>query len=383
MPFPWLRNAVLTTRQSTTTVSHFNPSFFVACSMRGTRILTYSICSACVVFGLGANLFLSRSYRIHLSPGSRRNSKSRVLGTTAKRTSAILDPPPPPPSPPLSPPRLEPARIYMHHSTPPDSPPPLAHATLPVLDSLSGDNQYSAVNQHSLISPGLPPSYSYPTGTSYGESSQFSYVNDSSSSFPSYHNSQEYETHHLPHLNTVIPPSHSHSPSPVSSISIGSRHSIAHISHPYNGTNPPSPASSQSISSHPPTPPLTYPIYENDYHHGNNSIVHEQLPLSAHTHIPQHHHSPHSTYSPTMAIHPSAIPSSPRYPSPPPVLAPLQGNVHNNHTQYLHHSHSGSADFGGYRHSYSHHHHHHPRHLSLAGHDAWKAHSKGIEGLVQ
>jgi hypothetical protein len=38
---------------------------------------------------------------------------------------------------PLSPPPLEPARIYTHYSTPPDSPPPLAQATLPATASIS------------------------------------------------------------------------------------------------------------------------------------------------------------------------------------------------------------------------------------------------------
>lgn len=328
---------------------------------------------------------LQQHYRIHLSPGSRRNSKSRVLATPAKRNSTLVEPPL---SPPLSPPRLEPARIYISHSPPPDSPPPLAQATLPATahpaDSLSTpspDSPYSAVSQHSLTSSGLSTHYNYTPGPSYDEPSQFSYVDDSSSSsngaFSSYNSSQEYETHPLPHLNTVIPhPSNSHSPSPVSSISMGSRHSIAHISHPYNGTNPPSPTSSHSVSSHPSTP--TYPVYENEYHqHGNSSILTDQHSLSG-SHLSQHPNT-HPAYSSPVTVQPSNQTPPSRYQSPPPILAPLQGNANSGHTHYLHHSQTTSGGFGGYRQS------HHDRHAINLGHEAWKTHgfrSKGIEALV-
>jgi hypothetical protein len=91
-----------------------------------------------------------------------------------------------------SPPPLETARIYSHHSTPPDSSPPLAQATLPATASIplassrmqqsspgrsSPDTAYPPSDHHlvSLQSQGLsnPPNYNYRSGTTtYQEQSQ-------------------------------------------------------------------------------------------------------------------------------------------------------------------------------------------------------------------
>ena len=63
---------------------------------------------------------------------------------------------------PLSPPPLEPARIYTHHSTPPDSPPPLAQATLPATASIS-----LATSRMHQSSPGRSSSSSSSPDTCY------------------------------------------------------------------------------------------------------------------------------------------------------------------------------------------------------------------------
>ena len=394
MSLPWLRDTMLATGQSPAAVSSSSPQ-------HTSPHLT------------------SPSYRIHLSPGSRRSSTrsavSRAMNSSAgpKRSSAPSSAVEPPMSPPplSAPPALEPARPYNHHSPGPDSPPPLAQATLPAtahLPSTSSSRSSSSPEltyssgSHNLIpissqgpSQGSQ-SYSYRGNTStYQDQSHgagYTYVHttplthhssgSNSNSFSSYPNSHaNYGAHSLPHINTsspVLHPQHPHdSPNPTP---ISSRHSISHISHPQSypqnhssSTEPASPASSHSHHSGPTTPSYVYHDDGHGYHH-SNGIVNDQSSLS-NGHLPHHQTSYHPS---SVSVH-----SHHRFDSPPPTLAPIQEHRYNRrddrHTDshssgsYLHHNtHSMSNDF-----------HYHP---SMAlGHNTWKSESgirKGVGALV-
>lgn len=74
------------------------------------------------------------SYRIHLSPGSRRSSSTRARAESKKKTSLSTSS-----TLPLSP--ISAPRTALLHDEPPDSPPPLARAT--VLPSLHHRSSYS------------------------------------------------------------------------------------------------------------------------------------------------------------------------------------------------------------------------------------------------
>jgi zinc finger protein CreA/MIG len=202
------------------------------------------------------------SYRIHLSPGSRRRSTAasrtaiiRSYGgdqpATAKRGSQSTlsaqlppinypsPPPPPPPSPPIEPPALE--QAYSHMPPGPDSPPPLVQAPLPALMSpyaesgssrsasppecvlapLSLTSEYLPVANYPLGMPSQPHQYGEET-PAYQTQSQgavYSYENDHSHSQPatvdnngahsngiqeqSYNYANSYSNHHAaPHIST-------------------------------------------------------------------------------------------------------------------------------------------------------------------------------------
>lgn len=357
-----------------------------------------------------------------------------------KRANAVSSSPESPqsaPPPPLSsPPALEPARVYSHHSTPPDSPPPLAQATLPATahlpDNASSRSSSSPEASYSPIGHHLVPmssqsinlgnqnshSYSYRSGTTtYQEQSQgvgFTYVHTtpishSSSnshgtnfSYSSSSHNNNFDNQPLPNLNTSSPVLHQQhlqeSPtSPVSSISISSRHSISHISHPQSYSQnqqsssggPPSPASSHSVSSHtsgPPTP--TYNVFHDDahtYHHGSNMIPDQ--PGLANGHISSQGQLVHPGYSPTISVQSTSLPNSP-FDSPPPILAPIQDErvmrrdeqrhsqiqSHHSTSPYIHHPQPLPTEY--------------QYHQSLGlGHGAWKSdsglRSKGVGALVQ
>lgn len=357
------------------------------------------------------------SYRIHLSPGSRRSSTrsaiARAMNSSApgKRGAAVsaLDTSS---APPLSaPPALEPARVYNHHSTPPDSPPPLAHATLPAShlaesasarSSTSPQSSYSSLNHHLVPtgSQGFGQPYSYRSGTTtYQEQSQgagFTYVHttpishssnaSNGNTFSSYSSSHDsFSGHPVPHLNASSSTSLSQDNSnSQSSLSMSSRHSISHISHPQSnysqnhsaGGGPPSPASSQSVSSHtsgPPTP--TYAVFNDDaqaYHHGNNIMSQSTGHLTSHGQLVHN-------YPSGMTVQHSS-----RFDSPPPVLAPIQSDRVVRRSDDAHSqspSHSGSPYI------------HHPQPLpeyqypSMGmGSTNWKSENsmrKGVDSIVQ
>lgn len=168
---------------------------------------------------------LQQHYRIHLSPGSRRNSARSVISRVMHSPGSAggkrgVSPPP----------ALEPARLYSHHSqSPPDSPPPLTQATLPATalrspEPASPDSPYSHLSM-----PPTPTSYSYRTGTS-------TYQEQPGSGYTYVH-------------TTPSPPTQYYE---VAAPSASSRHSISHIS-------PPSP---ESNSSGPPTPASYAGVYD-------------------------------------------------------------------------------------------------------------------------
>jgi len=327
---------------------------------------------------------LQQHYRIHLSPGSRRASSRTALARTPKAnpSSAIKrrrDSVPVCSTPPLdSPPALEQARLYDYrHSSPPDSPPALVQATLPAAaaffpdpsptsiataalansgvanragPSTSPDIAYSSLavaipqslNQGSYRSGPSPyqnqerdiESFSYAhSSTSVSLSPANSFTSTSYSSSHSHSQSQSYNSHQptLPQIDTSSHLVHQYRPQqvrqqsispPSSTTSIGSRHSISHISHPQPSYphqnipyNAPSPASSQS-SHH------SSSGYSNSYADGGyHTQLHEQQPVPAYTAQGQFVHSPDSAYSPPHI--PQIINARYHNVSPPPQLARL------------------------------------------------------------
>ncbi|KAG6888210.1 hypothetical protein C0995_009807 [Termitomyces sp. Mi166 len=359
---------------------------------------------------------LQQHYRIHLSPGSRRASTRTAIsrlnngkrGVGAATLVTVPEPPisPPPLSPPplSQPPALEPARIYSHHSPPPDSPPPLAQATLPATAHAHLPSTSSRGSSSSPISP-YPPSHhivsvpsqstqhysGYRNGTTtYQEPSQGSYPtfihttaashtsNHSNGSYNSYSNSHNNynshsNSHHLQHASSASAPS--------------SRHSISHISHPNSYSQnqhhssqvePASPVSPHHpVSPHtsaPPTPPYAYEDSHGYHHNGNNSAI---LPDS-HGHLggSQHSSMVHQGYTSSMVSQHQHQPQ--RYPSPSPILPPIQDSRYprrDSHPYLSHQQSSISTEYSQYP---------PPMNLSL-GHRSWKDNGlpKDVGALVQ
>ena len=409
MSFPRLRNTVFSPGQPPTTVSIGLFFFFVD---------THRLCPHRLGNGLNADWYLS-SYRIHLSPGSRRSSARSAASKAMNgkkgnnHATAATESPSAPTA--LSPPPLETARVYNHHSTPPDSPPALAQATLPATASLpltnsrmspgrsssssSPDTSYPPNDHHlvSLQSQGLsnPPNYNYRSGTTtYQEQSQapgYTYVHTTPITHPSSgsSNGNSFSSYSSPHDNfsvSPIQPQNEHRDN--SPVSISSRHSISHISHPQSSyqsstASPPSPTSSQSVSSHnsgPPTP--NYSVFHDDahsYHHQQQHSQHHANGMMNNHHQQQqqqqhHHHAQSHLMQPQNGTH---YHSNGRFNSPPPTLAPIQGErlIRRDDSR-----HSQNHNTSPYIHSqpvsdYSYH-----QSLGL-GHGAWKAESGMRKGL--
>lgn len=143
---------------------------------------------------------------------------------------------------------------------------------------------------------------SHSSGNTPPSSATSSFSGSYSSSHHSHHHQQQQQHHH-----------HEGGYRDVSPVSISSRHSISHISHPqqrhhHHHSGPPSPASSHSVSSHtsgPPTPTSYPPVFHDEHHqsyHGHNNT---------HAHHQQQQMGP-ATYG------------NARFDSPPPTLAPIQ-----------------------------------------------------------
>jgi zinc finger protein CreA/MIG len=269
------------------------------------------------------------SYRIHLSPGSRRSSTRSAIARAMNNNTQPLSSPTRRPStssssagsPPLSaPPPLEPARVYTF-STPPDSPPQLTQATLPAtahpppecISSRSSSTPEAPVSSQPIsISSQHQHSHTYShyrSGTTtYQEQSQgagFTYVHTT----PISHSAPDSSTHslHHPHDSYSYPSSHhdddhhpvshphhhlgdasnnhdSSSPPPTHVSSISSRHSISHISHPHHRSLPPSyshshtpdPSSPSSPSQTHAVPPSSYSLFHEDgnYHRSGLHVDH-------------------------------------------------------------------------------------------------------------
>lgn len=219
-------------------------------------------------------------------------------------------------------------------------------------------------------------SYSYRSGTStYQEQSQgngFQYIHAGSGSGNSISNGNSYSSNHDSYSMHQSSQNRGNSP-----VSISSRHSISHISHPQSSysqaqsTAAPASPSSQSVSSHtsgPPTP--TYPVFHDDgahAYHQSNGMMAEHAGMGA-SHINSQSHMMHNAYSSSGTIN-----NQSRFESPPPILAPIQDVRFIRHRDDRHSQSHGSSymhqpqPLGGESYSY---------HQSLGlGHGAWKGES--------
>lgn len=373
----------------------------------------------------------SFSYRIHLSPGSRRSSSSatraaiaRAVGAngsaskTSRSSSAIVTPERLSSTPPSPPPPLEHATI----PPPPDSPPPLVQAFplphVPVYnDSMhSGSNSsrsptplengYPMISPHSQAltsahmasQPSPMQSHYSDSPPTYTESSQhptYGYVSSSSHASATSAVDQSYDYSYtekspLPRLqSTLHHPSmdsiHDHSPPSSAHLSsVSSRLSISHISHPqsypshYHAVSSPSPDSGHSVSPHsqasgPPTP--NYSAYQDDRHDGTTYHTIETVPDHSgltNGYVSSQSHILHGSYNHAM------LPQQglPRYDSPPPILAPIQdervirGDIRVSHVQHSPVS-SIPTTPHSYMHSSIHSYPYHASHISL-NQTAWK-----------
>lgn len=369
------------------------------------------------------------SYRIHLSPGSRRGSRSskRSASSTSNKRHVPEPPAADEPSedlPPLSdPPALVPAmKVFsQEHSPSPDSPPALVQATLPSHDDSLGsmasspETSYSSsgMSQNSLDAP--PPGAPYRASTStyqdQSEGTGFHYVSQpSEDGFSS------------------LPPAsgHTRASPPASPLSLTAAHrqlaptaaaassqlsfggdSGSNAGSPPSSQRPPTPtygyqdeataaaAAVAAAATYPPTAPLLDTTANG--HHATAAELAQSgyppnMPLSMHNQH-QHHHNPHQHHHHQQHHHQPQH-HQPRYPSPP-ILAPIHSNrsyrtieSHNNSmlaaaatttTQpYLHHPQPLSNE---YHHVHQHHHHY------QSSNEYWKADSgiraKGIGALVQ
>ncbi|KAF8955000.1 hypothetical protein BDZ97DRAFT_1862005 [Flammula alnicola] len=319
---------------------------------------------------------LQQHYRIHLSPGSRRSSTraSASRGANGKKASSVAVSQEPPSAPPSlsSPPPLEPARIYSHHSSPPDSPPPLAQATLPATATLPLPNsRMDAASDRSSSSASPEASYSSnhhiipmsSQGMALSNNQNYSYRSGTS-------------TYQEQSQGAGFTYNRGNSPA-----SISSRHSISHISHPQStysqnqpsSAGPASPASSQSVSSHtsgPPTP--TYPVFHDEahqYNHHSSSLIADHSGMGS-AHMGSQSHLIHNGYA--------NMQGGGRFESPPPILAPIQDarlirrddrhSQSHNASPYIHHPQPLPTDY--------------PYHQSLGlGHGAWKGESGMRKGV--
>ena len=336
------------------------------------------------------------SYRIHLSPSSRRNSvRTNTPRKSASASSSSRSPESVTPQYPGTPP-VDQGRVY-------DSTPPLTQATLPSANtllnsSISGrispssrpSTSYSPNPHHTLpalSAPGLslpvstPSNYNYRTGTpSYHDQSL-------ANPYPTYANTATGASQNCSH-NAVgssnFTYSHSHSnygghsqqnSRPASpSATMHSRHSLSHISHSRypSSHRPPSPilvSSHTSAHSGPPTP--TYPVSYADTHtysQPHSAMVTSQ-PAVHNTQMQSQSYLFQSGYSPN-----TVIAHSPRY-LPPLTLAPIQDERYTRRLEtpraYLHHS-QPHAGYSQYHHSMG------------IGHSSWKAESmrKGVGATV-
>ena len=319
------------------------------------------------------------SYRIHLSPGSRRSSArtnaTRKRAPLPSSSSSSTYTQSPSPHQPITPP-LEQGR-YTCYSSSADSTPPFGQVPLPPVSALTHSRTVSGrlsgtSSPHSSYSPDThqvlhPPALPLPLSTSL----HYNYRSDNNqtssntysafvSATPDLGTSQNNAVggSNFAYANTQPnygghAPQHSRSASPSAVVS--SRHSISHINNPQYASSHGSPPSPNSVSSHPsahsgpptPTYPIPYsaPATQPTIHNGQ---VHTQT------------HDFQNVYAPNPVVA-----HSPRF-LPPLTLAPIPDERYirvlrqpHNPTPYLHHPQPYS--------SYS------PYHQSIGlGHGSWK-----------
>ena len=212
-----------------------------------------------VVVSKSVSLTRFFSYRIHLSPGSRRNSRRPGGAKRAAAAERSIDRPPP---------TLEDVSVYAHHLTPPDSPVPLVQPIIPVDGPTPPPLPSTPEQAYYGLADSPYVSYSYRSATTtyqeQGQGSGFTYI----------------------HTTPLTSASHD-----------GSRRSISHImSYPASPLS--SSASSNPASSHGSGPPTPTYIYDEAHTRYNTATTFD--------------HSNHQIYS-----------ADGRFQSPPPILAPI------------------------------------------------------------
>lgn len=299
------------------------------------------------------------SYRIHLSPGSRRSSArtnaARKRASASSSSTRSTNTESPSPQQKATPP-LEQGR-YSYHSISAASTPPLGQVSLPPVSALphsrtapvtgrlsgtsSPHSSYSS-DTHQVLRPLSSPVLSLPVSSSLHYNYRSNDDQTSSNSYSAFVNtptdlgaSQNHAVggSNFAYANTQATyGAHSRSASPSGVVS--SRHSISHINNPQYPSHGQSP-SPNSVSSHtshsgPPTP--TYPI---PYSHSATAAVH-----NGQMHTQVNHFQNVYTPNPVVA-------DSPRF-LPPLTLAPIPDERYirrvdllrppHNPTPYLHHS---------------------------------------------
>jgi hypothetical protein len=281
------------------------------------------------------------SYRIHLSPGSRRNSvritiprqcptSSRAPANTEYATRQHLGTPP-----------VEQGHIYAHHSQLPGSTPPLTQATLssastplhPVsgrVSTTSSPSTLYSLDTHHILPAVSSPETALPVSPPLNYDHRMIYQDQQPNSYGTFVNNSSQDK-----LHNTFPSSqlHSHcgghsqlpSRSTSSTAAMPSRHSLSHINNPHypSSHGPPSP-SPTSVSSHTSACSdlltLTYPISyasTHPYSHSHSAIVASQ-PAVHNNPVQTQSYLFQNTYTPN-----GVIAHSLRY-SPPLTLAPIQ-----------------------------------------------------------
>jgi zinc finger protein CreA/MIG len=317
---------------------------------------------------------ISTSYRIHLSPGSRRNAARTKAPRKRASPSASPANPESAASQNLQTPHIEEGRIIAHHFSP-NSTPPLIQATLPsastlphprISSSSSPSTSYSPNTHHILpavsssdlsLPVSSPLSYSHRSGTTYQSpvNPYSTFVNDTrvsqissrnavgTGNFTYSHSHSNYGDHSQQHSRSTSP-----------SVAMPSRHSPSHISKPRYllSHGPPSPISvSSHTSAHsgPPTPTHHFSYADtHTYSHPHNAMASNQ-PTVNNNQIHNQSHLFQDVYTPNVI--------APRY-LPPLTLAPIQderytrrletprySQTHN--SPYLHHT----QPLAGFHHS--------------------------------
>ncbi|TBU24003.1 hypothetical protein BD311DRAFT_730447 [Dichomitus squalens] len=303
---------------------------------------------------------LQQHYRIHLSPGSRRNSgsatraamnrasandRSRSRKRSKQDSPNSPSPPPPVPSPPLDPPPLAQAYPTLPAGVPepPDTPPPLAQAypTLPPPTAPAYPQQSAAAASRSSRSTPeaayySPVSYAHPSLASAPSSSHASYHEDvpyppssqgsRASSFgrpgddprwPYHHQGeQSYSASESDRYSPISPVANSngHYPEPASPVESLNSHHRAHGQAPGHVQMSPHDSVSYFNHYHQSAPRQSQPNTAGPTSASPVPLSISQQPTSSHRHSIAHISNPIRQHSPTSTNSASPVVSTPPTP---------------------------------------------------------------------